>query len=203
MKIHISVCHINKYFNCDHVVTEVLINKFFFETSEQNLWKIRYCIYRVAKFVPLKVGFWNILQIGVFWAMMLCSVMASCQTASHHITRDNSLLYMGSAARTSYFTSIYILPPLLTVPEAFIKLKIASSYLLVLFSSDILGTSLTCIPNCKVVILSSPMRTYQFMWQAEPWVIWILFLVASCDVTYSWSLSSVSSLVFVSLQFIL
>ena len=51
------------------------------------------------------------VQIGVFWAVMLCSVMASCQTARYHITGDNNFLYKGRAARTLYFTGIFILPP--------------------------------------------------------------------------------------------
>ena len=100
------------------------------------------------------------VQIGVFWAVILCSVVASYQTARHHIREDNSLLYMGSAARTLYYTGVYILPPLLTVPEASLKLKIANTYPLALCSvfrsSDILCARLTSIPNCNVVILSLP-----------------------------------------------
>lgn len=109
------------------------------------------------------------VQIGVFWAVMLCNVVASYQTARHHFTGDNSLLYMGSAARTLYFTGIYILPPLLTVPEASLKLKIANIYPLALRSvfksSDILCARLAYTPNCNVVILSLPI-----LWQAVPWV---------------------------------
>jgi hypothetical protein len=74
------------------------------------------------------------VQIGVSWAVMVCIVVARYQTARHHITGDNSLLYMGSAARTLYFTGICILPPLLTVLEASLKLKIANIYPLVLCS---------------------------------------------------------------------
>jgi hypothetical protein len=63
---------------------------------------------------------------------------------------------------------------LLTVPEASLKLKIANIYPLALCSvfksSDIFCARLAYVPNCNVVILSLPMRTYQFLWQAEPWV---------------------------------
>jgi hypothetical protein len=97
-----------------------------------------------------------LVQIGVFWAVMLCSVVASYQTARYHITGDDSLLYMGSTARTLYFTGIYILPPLHTVPEASLKLKIAKIYPLALCSvfksSNILCARLTYVPNCNVVI---------------------------------------------------
>jgi hypothetical protein len=81
---------------------------------------------------------------------------------------------MDSAARALYFTGIYIFPPLLTVLEASLKLKIANIYPLALCSvfrsSDILYARLTYVPNCNVVILSLPVRTYQFLGQAEPWV---------------------------------
>jgi len=143
------------------------------------------------------------VQIGVFWAVMLCSVVASYQTARHHITGDNVLLFMGSAARTLHFTGIYILLPLLTVLEASLKLKIANIYRLALCSflksSDILYSMLTYVPNCFILANEN-----MFIPVAGRTLgILILFLVANFDFTYSWSLSSVYSSVFVSFQFIL
>jgi hypothetical protein len=70
---------------------------------------------------------------------------------------------------------MHVLPPLLPVLEAALKMKIASSYPLALCSvytsSDVLCARLTYIFNYNVVISSSPMRLYQFTWQAEPWII--------------------------------
>jgi hypothetical protein len=97
-----------------------------------------------------------------------CHVVLWLVTRLQGITSQETAVFIyhiGTAARTSYLTGMRILPSLLAVVEACLKLQIACSYPLALCSvytsSDILYARFTHIFIHNIAISSSPMIIYQ------------------------------------------